>query len=94
MAVFQERKENDRQAGFFSQFFLGQFQPFAMGANGVSQDAAVCWNGRHAQYKQAEPEKNIYYSIILSCKFLIKDIETNKHFGKVILVTRRESVGL
>ena len=65
MAVFQERKENDRQAGFFSQFFLGHFQPFAMGANGVSQDAAVCWNGSHAQYKQAEPENNIYYSIIL-----------------------------
>jgi hypothetical protein len=28
---------------------LSQFQPFAMGANGVSQDTAVCWNGRHAQ---------------------------------------------
>ena len=72
MSIFQEGKENDRQAGFFSQFFLGHFQPFAMDANGVSQDAAVCWNGRHAQYKQAEPENNIYYSINLSCEFLRK----------------------
>jgi hypothetical protein len=65
MSIFQKGKEDDRQAAFFSQFFLGHFQPFAMRANGVSQDAAVCWNGRHAQYKQAEPENNIYYSIIL-----------------------------
>ena len=72
VSIFQKGKEDDRQAGFFSQFFLGQFQPFAMGANGVSQDASVCWNGRHAQYKQAEPENNIYYSIILSCEFLRK----------------------
>ena len=78
MAVFQEGKENDRQAGFLSQFFLGHFQPFAMGANGVSQDAAVCWNRRHAQYKQAEPENNIYYSIILSCMFFRKGIEIRK----------------
>ena len=86
MAVFQEGKEYDRQAGFFSQFFLGHFQPFAMRANGVSQDTAVCWNGRHAQYKQAEPENNIYYSIILSCKFLRKGIEMDKRFRKVIFV--------
>jgi hypothetical protein len=65
MSIFQEGKKHDRQAAFFSQFFLRHFQPFAMRANGVSQDAAVCWNGRHAQYKQAKPENNIYYSIIL-----------------------------
>jgi hypothetical protein len=58
-----------------------------MGANGVSQNAAVCWNGRHAQYKQAEPENNIYYSIFLSCAFLRIGIEMDKHFGKIILVT-------
>jgi hypothetical protein len=75
MPVFQKGKENDRQAGFFSQFFLGHFQPFAMGANGVSQDAAVCWNRRHAQYKQAEPENNIYYSIILILRDFGKDIK-------------------
>ncbi len=86
MAVFQEGKEDDRQAGFFSQLFLRHFHPFAMRANGVSQDAAVCWNGRHAQYKQAEPENNIYYSIILSCKFLRKVIEMDKHFRKAIFV--------
>ena len=78
MSVFQEGKENDRQAGFFSQLFLGHFHPFALRANGISQDAAVCWNGRHAQYKQAERENNIYYSIILSCKFSRKHIEIHK----------------
>jgi len=69
MSVFQEGKENDRQGSFFSQFFLGHFQPFAMCANGLSQNAAVYWNRRHTQYKQAERENNIYYSINLSCTF-------------------------
>jgi hypothetical protein len=85
MAVFQERKENDRQAGFFSQFFLGHFQPFAMGANGVSQDAAVCWNGRHAQYKQAEPENNIYYSIIFFLRDFWKLHKNVWQLGKSVL---------
>ena len=58
-----------------------------MGANGVSQDAAVCWNGRHAQYKQAVTENNIYYSIILSCEFFGKGIKMDKYSRKVILVT-------
>ncbi len=94
MAVFQEGKENDRQAGFFSQFFLGQFQPFAMRANGVSQDAAVCWNRRHAQYKQAKPENNIYYSIILFLCVFGKRHRNGQTFQKVISVTWRKAVGL
>jgi hypothetical protein len=87
MSVFQERKENDRQAGFLSQFFLGHFQPFAMRANGVSQDATVCWNGRHAQYKQAKPENNIYYSIILFLYVFEKRHRNEQAFQKVISVT-------
>jgi hypothetical protein len=85
MTVFQEGKENDRQAGFFSQLFLGHFQPFAMRANGVSQYAAVCWNGRHAQYKQAEPENNIYYSIILILRDFWKGHKNVWHLGKIVL---------
>ncbi len=84
MSIFQEGNENNRQAGFFSEFFLGHFQPFAMGANGVSQDAAVCWNGRHAQYKQAEPENNIYYSIILILRDFGKGHKNVWQLGKII----------
>ena len=87
MSIFQEGKEHDRQAAFFSQFFLRHFQPFAMRANGVSQDAAVCWNGRHAQYKQAMAENDIYYSIILFLYVFEKRHRNERTFQKVIPVT-------
>ena len=93
MSVFQEGKENDRQAGFFSQFFLGHFQPFAMRANGVSQDAAVCWNGRHAQYKQAEPENNIYYSINLFLYVFEKGHRNGQAFRKTHLMMGNDCEG-
>src|SRR5208282_895700 len=41
MSVFQKGKEHNRQASFFGEFFLSHFQPFALRANGLSQDATV-----------------------------------------------------
>lgn len=39
----------------------------ATGTDGVPQEAAMYWRRRHAQFKQATRENDIYYSIILPC---------------------------